>query len=225
MKNKKMLNIMKYTIKSLLIGVTVFSLIIVIISLNTDRVQERNLFGNRFFVVLSDSMVPIFETGDLIIAKEVETDTLQEGDIITFHFTNGEVVTHKIYDITTIDDKRAFITKGDNNEEIDEQYIFADQVIGKYSMKIPKLGLIIDFFKSTIGFIIFIAIPLFIVIVLNLIKIVRLVKTMRKEKLAERIELNEQLEAERERYRQMEQELQSLKAKIESGNRGESVVI
>lgn len=58
-----------------------------------------------------------FDAGDLVLVKEVDPATLQAGDIIAYQSTNtenyGEVVTHKIRELTTdANGNPGFITYG-----------------------------------------------------------------------------------------------------------------
>ena len=58
------------------------------------------------YIVNSDSMAATdFKAGSLILVKEVDPSTLQEGDIITFMSQDtesfGETITHKIRTLTT----------------------------------------------------------------------------------------------------------------------------
>lgn len=90
-------NIFTWLVVVLAICMLIFTLVSVII---LDR-NDRNIFGYKAFIVLSDSMSETdFKAGDLIIAKEVDPATLQEGDIICYQSTNkesfGEIITHKI---------------------------------------------------------------------------------------------------------------------------------
>ena len=60
-----------------------------------------SFFGYKPFIVLSGSMEPTINTGDLAISKEIDTSTLKVGDIISFKIKDNIVVTHRIVEITT----------------------------------------------------------------------------------------------------------------------------
>lgn len=67
-------------------------------------------------VVISDSMKPEFQRGDMIIVQSINL-TPEIGDIITFRMKNKNYdVTHRIISISN----SAIITKGDNNPRKDE---------------------------------------------------------------------------------------------------------
>ena len=82
-----------------------------------------NLFGYTFFEIVSGSMSPQIEKGDMIIVK-LDTD-YKVGDIISFK-DNDSIITHRIVQIN--DDN--IVTKGDANNTEDNP-ITKNQVIGK----------------------------------------------------------------------------------------------
>lgn len=218
MRRNKIIKISKNILNSLLVALTIFVIAIIAISFNTNRVQDRNFLGTRFFIVLSDSMKPEFQAGDLIISKTTAPEKLGVGDNITFFNRSGDVITHQIHELKVIDGQSVFVTKGINNESIDEEYVYNSQIIGKYTFSIPKLGIVINFLKSTWGYILFIATPLLYICIKNSLKIIKLTKEAKKEKDFKREQEIAALEAEKEKYKQMEQELESLKSKLITGN-------
>jgi len=93
-----------------------------------------NYFGYTFFEVASGSMKPTLKINDVILVK-ISNDNLKKGDIIAFN-TDDAIITHRILFI----DDRIITVKGDNNNVID-QPIVVDQVIGKVVKVFPKLGI------------------------------------------------------------------------------------
>lgn len=87
-------------------------------------------------------MEPVISEETCIIIKEVELDTLKEGDIITFISTDPSIYgyynTHRIYDsYLDAEGKMHFITKGDANEYPDDYEVTEDKVIGAYVRELP----------------------------------------------------------------------------------------
>lgn len=77
--------------------------------------QIPSLFGYQIYMVETGSMVPTLPIGTNIVIRQLQdTDTLKEGDIITFN--KGELaVTHRIVDLVVGDDGiTRYRTKGDN---------------------------------------------------------------------------------------------------------------
>ena len=103
---KKVLNICKTVFVWLVVALAVFMMIFTIVSVNTFDRNDRDIFGYRCYIVLSDSMSATdFDAGDLVLVKEVDPTTLKEGDIIAYQSQNAEnygaTVTHKIRAKTT----------------------------------------------------------------------------------------------------------------------------
>ena len=66
-------------------------MVFTIVSVNTFDRNDRDLFGYRCYIVVSDSMSKTdFNAGDLILVKEVDPTTLQVGDIISYQSQNAE---------------------------------------------------------------------------------------------------------------------------------------
>ena len=135
---KKALHILKTVLVWLVVALAVCMMIFTIVSVNTFDRTDRSLFGYKAFIVLSDSMSATdFSAGDLILSKEVDPSTLQAGDIISFQSTDpdnyGEVVTHKIRELTTDENGNpGFVTYGTTTGKNDETIVTDDFVLGKY---------------------------------------------------------------------------------------------
>lgn len=98
-------------------------------------------------------MEPSFQIGDLIIVKS--QNNYQINDVITYK-NNDKIVTHRITKISN----NIFQTKGDANRIDDFSHINSNEIIGKVIQVIPKVGLLINFAQSKIGFIFFFLTPL-----------------------------------------------------------------
>lgn len=116
------------------------------------------------FVVLSGSMnaepEPIIQPGDVVIVDGVNPATLEEQDIITFTAGGEEPVTHRVVNVTEQDGQVAFRTKGDANEDADQQLVGPDQVIGEVMLVIPLIGHVVNFANTTQGFVLLVLLPI-----------------------------------------------------------------
>lgn len=54
------------------------------------------LMGYEEMAVLTGSMEPKYPVGTLIFVKEADPNTLEVGDVITYHLDSNTVVTHRI---------------------------------------------------------------------------------------------------------------------------------
>lgn len=153
-----------------------------------DTTKVANLAGFTPMVVESDSMAPTFNAGDLIVIQKCDTAGLEEGDIVTFHaIIQNEYAlnTHRIVKIEEANGMRSYTTKGDNNEIADTHLISDGDIVGKYVVRLPGFGYVVDFLSSSIGFLVVIVLPLlvfFIYQIYNLIMVsVKLKKTLAVE--------------------------------------------
>ena len=114
------------------------------------------LLGYRVFNIVSGSMEPVYRVGDLIYVQEVDPNTVQPGDVITFVLNEDLVVaTHRVVRIDA--EKQRFYTKGDANETEDGGSVHFKNLIGVPRFKIPGLGYVADFIQKAPGLYITIA--------------------------------------------------------------------
>ena len=137
-------------------------IIIVKGALQPDR--PPSLLGVTPLVVLSGSMSGTqeghIETGDFVFVRSVAPETLEEGDVIAF-LSGGVTVTHRITAIDTAEDgSLLFTTKGDANDTEDTDAVTAEQLVGIYQGRIPKVGDFALFLQRPLGMLLFIGVPL-----------------------------------------------------------------
>ena len=223
----KALNVIRNIVVWLIVVIAAGMMVFTIVSVSTFDRAERSLFGYKAFIVLSDSMSKTdFNAGDLVLVKEVDPSTLQEGDIISYTSQNssnyGEVVTHKIRKLTTdANGEPGFITYGTTTDTDDETIVTYEYVIGKYSKSIPKVGTFFQFLKSTPGYIVCILIPFLILILLEGIRCIRLFRKYKSEQQAELQAERDKIEADRAEAQRMMQELLQMKAQM-AANSGDA---
>ncbi len=112
--------------------------------------QVPDIFGYKFFIVVSGSMEPTINIGDVVVIKD--TENIKVNDIISFKM-NGSVITHRVQEITTDEHGIKLITKGDANNTIDGADLLLSDIEGKYIFKISKLGNVILFLRTPAGLI------------------------------------------------------------------------
>ena len=143
--------------------------IIIIVKGTLHPETPPTVLGVAPMVVLSGSMSGTaedhIEVGDLIFTKQADLDQLKVGDVVAF-MDGSIVVTHRIVSISA--DRSEFVTKGDANNTEDEP-ISADQIIGQYSGRIPKVGDFALFLQKPLGMAVFIGIPVCAFIIYDII--------------------------------------------------------
>jgi signal peptidase I len=218
---KKALNIAKTIFVWLMVALAVFMMIFTIVSVTTFDRADRNLFGYKTFIVLSDSMSKTdFNAGDIVFVREVDASTLKEGDIISYTSQNihnfGETVTHKIRRLTSdAEGNPGFVTYGTTTDTDDETVVTYPYVLGKYTGHLPKVGAFFQFLKTTPGYIVCILTPFLLLILLQGLNCIKLFRRYKQEQLDEMQAEREKIEAERLQSQKMMQELLALKQQLE----------
>lgn len=123
------------------------------------------LGGLQLMVVLSGSMKPVFNEGDVIIVRPAPVSNIKKGDIITFKDPEdpNRAVTHRVTDIRR-DKGLVFKTKGDANNTADRLAVPAGNIIGRMEIRIPYLGKVMEFAKTKKGLVWLIIAPGILVI-------------------------------------------------------------
>ena len=102
--------------------------------------KTPSFFGIKSFVIVSGSMKPRLNLGDMVFVKEVTIEELNKNDIISYKDENS-IVTHRIKDIEIVDGIKYFITKGDNNNTKDNCEVSINDIEGKLIFSIPLIGI------------------------------------------------------------------------------------
>lgn len=177
---KKTLSIISTVVTVLLFAMVALILINVVVC----KIKQKpiSFFGISFSVVVTDSMEDEIMTGDLIVFKSVDADTLKIGDNIVFraddNFKDGAgksmagcTIVHKIVDITD----GGFVTKGVNNVAEDFGVRTESDIYGVCIANSAGWGVVFSFFGKY-GIIILVAVIAVPVIVTQTIKIIKLAK-------------------------------------------------
>jgi len=134
----------------------------------------KSIFGYRYYTVLTPSMSPNYEVGDVVFVHIEDADTINVGDVITFNPSNDSeaYLTHRViekYDNYKDTGVTCFKTKGDANDSEDCFLIGEEKVVGKVVFGIPGLGYIIRFVQLKWYYIA--AIAVMIVVLICILKV------------------------------------------------------
>lgn len=137
---KKIIRVIIATIIILIVALNVYNFI----NLKVLNKDLSTIFGYSTLEVVSGSMKPTIEVGELIVIDTNAKD-YKKDDIVTFYDVNGAFVTHRIVSI----DEDKMITKGDNNDSKDDA-TDVDKIVGKYVCKIPVLGAVLSVIQKPV---------------------------------------------------------------------------
>lgn len=166
----KILNIVFIT----LISIFLICMLFYVISGKIAEKKGKNpLYG--FYTIISSSMEPTINVYDVVLVRKTSVGKLKKGDIITFYSNNsyfGDTpITHRIVK----KDSDNFVVKGDNNQNVDNDKVSPDNIIGKVILIIPSLGKLQFFLASKKGFVLAIIIPALIIITYDIYKIINVI--------------------------------------------------
>lgn len=99
------------------------------------------VFPVRPTIIISGSMRPAIEVGDVAIVGKINPQILKVGDVIQFQTEERQIPTlHRIIEIQEKEGKKTtFITRGDANSATDDP-VQLQQVVGKVIFKVPRAG-------------------------------------------------------------------------------------
>ena len=231
---KKILQSSSKVLTWVLVAFTAVVVIFTVVTVATVDKNERSIFGFKFYIVQTDSMSKSelnkdkkvhFNAGDMIIVQNVDDfSELKAEDVISFMSTNkdsfSETITHMIREVRYSSDGKilGYVTYGTNTNTNDEELVTPEYVLGKYVGKLPALGHVFAFVKSTPGYIVCILIPFLLLILYNGGNVIRLFRKYKKEQTAALDAEKAQIEQERAENQRMMAELLELKAQLMKNN-------
>ncbi len=138
-----------------------------------NKTDVPSVGGYLPLIVLTDSMYPGIESGDLIICHTADADEIKVNDVISFFDPAGNgtsVVTHRVIEIVDENGKLFFRTKGDNNNTEDKDLVPAENLVGLYKTRIAGAGNVAMFMQSTTGLIICVVLPIVLLVAYDIIR-------------------------------------------------------
>lgn len=154
------------------------------------------IFRFQPYIIVTESMEPVFNVNDMIIASVFDIEEAEIGDVITFKADidyNGtkEIVTHYIYEIDETGSEAIIQTNRhfSSTETVtpDTWLIPESDVIGTYTAHIPYIGYIIEFVTSIYGIVV---ILINVIVITGIVRLNKQIKE-RDEELKGKIYLKE----------------------------------
>lgn len=135
---KKILKIVFKIIYQLAIILCVVLTIIIVLQKATNN--NKTIFGYRIFRVITGSMEPEYDIGQVVISKEVEPENIKVGDDIVYLGNygeyNGKIIMHEIVGIDVDENNNYnFHAKGLHSASVEDPQIKASQIYGVVKLK------------------------------------------------------------------------------------------
>ncbi len=162
----KILTVIGTILCVILIPILIINVTLIVKSyVNKDEVPS---IGGTFpLIVLTDSMRPEIESGDLIICHTAKAEEIRVKDVICFFDPAGNgtsIVTHRVIEIVEKDGETYFRTQGDNNNTEDKELVSAEDLVGVYKTRIAGAGHVAMFMQSTAGLIVCVVLPIILLV-------------------------------------------------------------
>jgi signal peptidase len=216
---KKILKISAKVLWNLFMILCVFLILIIILQRVTD--SNNSFVGYRIFRVITGSMSPDYEVGEVVICKEVNIENLNEGQTIVYRGSSGELngkfIMHNIVEKYTDNGELYFRTKGTQNAESDSQVVSRSQILGLVIFKAKLLTWLYKIATNTYS--------AFIVIFLLAINVFISFKKGNEKGIAKLRETNktEKIEEDIE-FEQLEEDNEEIKKEIEQNQETEKLL-
>ena len=169
----RVLTIVGLVLCILLIPILVINLTLIAKSY-VNKNEVPNIGGTTPLIVLTDSMYPIIESGDMIICQGVEAEDVRVGDVIAFFDPAGNgtsIVTHRVVEVVEENGRLAWRTKGDGNNTEDRLPVTEEKLVARYNgLRIPGFGNVALFMQSTPGLIVCVVCPILLLVGYDMIR-------------------------------------------------------
>ena len=158
---KFVISVIKFILTTLII------IIIGVILIQRFSNNNMSLGGYRIFTVVTESMVPKYQVGDVILIKEEEKSKIQIGDDVTYMGKVGsyadKIITHQVINIENgKDGLLKFHTKGIANED-EDPLVSEEQIYGVVQAKLQIVTFLNGIINNMYGMYFLIIIPLAII--------------------------------------------------------------
>ena len=149
---KKILKIVLKILYQILIIMCVILTIIIVLQKVTDN--NKTILGYRIFRVVTGSMEPEYDVGQIVIAKEIEANNIKVGDDIVYLGTFGDYKDRIImHDVVAIDKDENnnninFHAKGLHSASVEDPQIKPEQIYGVVKFQSGILTILYDWATS-----------------------------------------------------------------------------
>ena len=142
---KKILKIVFKILYQILIILCVLLIAIIVFQKVTE--SNRSVGGYRIFRVITGSMIPEYDVGEVVIAKETNPADIEVGDDIVYQGQfgdyNGKIIMHQVTQIDVDENNnRTFHAKGLQNNSVEDPQIKSNQIYGVVKLKSKTLSLL-----------------------------------------------------------------------------------
>lgn len=142
---KKILKIVFKVLYNLLVVACVLLIAIIVLQKITD--SNRSVGGYRIFRVITGSMLPEYDVGEVVISKETNPNNIKVGDDIVYKGTygdySGKIIMHKVTQIDVGENNDlTFHAQGLHSSSVEDPQIKSNQIYGVVKFKSKMLSIL-----------------------------------------------------------------------------------
>ncbi len=164
-------------VKSILKAILSLIIVLLVSVIFIQRVSNNNVsvFGYRIFTIVTESMVPKYKVGDMILSKEININYLKEGDDVVYMGASGDfkdkIITHQIIKIDDTNGEKYFHTKGIANS-IEDPIVSSSQIMGNVVYKFKILSLLSKLINNIYGFYFVVFVPFVVLLFFEIMDVI-----------------------------------------------------
>jgi signal peptidase I len=132
------------------------------------------LIGLRPMTVLTGSMRPTIQPGDMVVDERISPSQLRVGDIVTFQEPHGtRTITHRVRKLTISEGQAHVTTRGDANDTVEKWQVPTKGSVGRVVYTVPKIGYPVTWSHTGPGRLAMVSIPALILAIWAMMRIWR----------------------------------------------------
>lgn len=156
--------------------IIVFAVCMVSILFFKNKFGYTEIAGNTLIIMTDENTSELthFKSGDLVIIKDTLYNDIKEGDEVYYYDALNDIYVVRVGVVKTKSgDNRTALYTFEGNDKVS---IPSDRVLGLHSKTISKMGKVVGFLTSTVGFLIFVILPILVLFIYQVYHLVMVLK-------------------------------------------------
>jgi len=131
-------------------------------------------FGLHPMTVLTGSMRPMIQPGDMVVDEPISPSQIRVGDIVTFREPHGtRTITHRVRQVSISEGQARVTTRGDANDTVEKWQVPVTGSVGRVVYQVPKIGYPVTWSHTRNGRLALVSIPALMLAMWAMVKIWR----------------------------------------------------
>lgn len=131
-------------------------------------------FGLHPMTVLTGSMRPTIQPGDMVVDEPISPSQIRVGDIVTFREPHGtRTITHRVRQVSISEGQARVTTRGDANDTVEKWQVPVTGSVGRVVYQVPKIGYPVTWSHTRNGRLALVSIPALMLAMWAMVKIWR----------------------------------------------------